>query len=669
MPNKNNKKNLIDTHPVGRIFNIGKEKAVWKRVTELKPGVKIAVEKDGNLAWDEIVEIKSVGLERVWDIEVEGTHNFVGNGIIAHNTFLNDLVGIGTTNPADTTLNLSSTSPSSINMLDVDGVIRINQSVVTDTVSNTLYNNSDVLMWNDKQISAGPNLYSINGSVSNDEYLSLQHKQGTTDILVTAWVNDGTKWVKIANLGDPSDTTGDYYFTTPDSDTVRLHNKSGNSQSLKLDIFVSGANVAEWYTLDNTFADTSTASDVSDISDTSDTSDVITTGTSPSTEITLPGSSPDTSITESTSVPNTEITKIESGDVVALSTNIDDYGMPMIRKTSTYYDSSLFGVVTTSASHEMGIQRDGRKLVALSGRVPVKIDPASSDIKPGDFITASSLEGHATKAEMPGRVIGTALQSWNKNSGDKKVLVLVNPTYNSPTAQALTSALSSDSSTSGDISNEMLTLRDQIVALSNNLKDTLSSLGMTLTKDEVSEKDTLAINSDMHILGDVTLTNLTVTGDIQAGMVTIDTLSNSVDVLGSSCYNSETNTINDTLCNDQALHLQKSGSGMIDMFDGKIVAKPNGTLVIENSIETKKLVINTSDVESAAAGKTTIKAGDTSITIDTSAVNDKSIIMITPERPATVGSKYKQEGKFEIVLKEAQAEDLDISWIIVDRKD
>ncbi|MFH1899083.1 MAG: hypothetical protein ABIJ82_01240 [Patescibacteria group bacterium] len=43
--------------------------------------------------------------------------------------------------------------------------------------------------------------------------------------------------------------------------------------------------------------------------------------------------------------------------------------------------------------------------------------------------------------------------------------------------------------------------------------------------------------------------------------------------------------------------------------------------------------------------------------------------MITPERPATVGSKYKQEGKFEIILKEAQTEDLDISWIIVDRKD
>jgi len=43
--------------------------------------------------------------------------------------------------------------------------------------------------------------------------------------------------------------------------------------------------------------------------------------------------------------------------------------------------------------------------------------------------------------------------------------------------------------------------------------------------------------------------------------------------------------------------------------------------------------------------------------------------MITPERLVTIGSKYKREGKFEIVLKEAQAEDIDISWIIVDRKD
>ncbi|MBI3265542.1 MAG: hypothetical protein HYZ67_00615 [Chlamydiae bacterium] len=39
-----------------------------------------------NILWDPIVSIESVGFEHVYDIEVEGTHNFVGNGIFAHNT-------------------------------------------------------------------------------------------------------------------------------------------------------------------------------------------------------------------------------------------------------------------------------------------------------------------------------------------------------------------------------------------------------------------------------------------------------------------------------------------------------------------------------------------------------------------------------------------------------
>ena len=33
------------------------------------------------------------------DIEVENTHNFITNGIVAHNTYINGNLGIGTTNP------------------------------------------------------------------------------------------------------------------------------------------------------------------------------------------------------------------------------------------------------------------------------------------------------------------------------------------------------------------------------------------------------------------------------------------------------------------------------------------------------------------------------------------------------------------------------------------
>ncbi len=39
----------------------------------------------------EHLSIEYVGREQVYDIEVEGTHNFIGNGIFAHNTSSADL--------------------------------------------------------------------------------------------------------------------------------------------------------------------------------------------------------------------------------------------------------------------------------------------------------------------------------------------------------------------------------------------------------------------------------------------------------------------------------------------------------------------------------------------------------------------------------------------------
>jgi len=46
-----------------------------------------------------VVSIEPLGREPVWDIVVEGTHNFIGNRIFAHNTYLSGNVGVGTTAP------------------------------------------------------------------------------------------------------------------------------------------------------------------------------------------------------------------------------------------------------------------------------------------------------------------------------------------------------------------------------------------------------------------------------------------------------------------------------------------------------------------------------------------------------------------------------------------
>ncbi len=48
-----------------------------------------------------IAKIEFLPAEQVYDIEVEGTHNFVANGIIAHNTYISGNVGIGNISPTE----------------------------------------------------------------------------------------------------------------------------------------------------------------------------------------------------------------------------------------------------------------------------------------------------------------------------------------------------------------------------------------------------------------------------------------------------------------------------------------------------------------------------------------------------------------------------------------
>ncbi|MEK6816821.1 MAG: Hint domain-containing protein, partial [Nanoarchaeota archaeon] len=101
--------------------------ATWVKVYQLQVGDQIAVADELNLVkskvrFERIARIEQLPAEQVYDIEVEGTHNFVANGIIAHNTYIsatttlasglvvdtdtlfvdsaNNRIGVGTTTPA-----------------------------------------------------------------------------------------------------------------------------------------------------------------------------------------------------------------------------------------------------------------------------------------------------------------------------------------------------------------------------------------------------------------------------------------------------------------------------------------------------------------------------------------------------------------------------------------
>jgi cytoskeletal protein RodZ len=167
-----------------------------------------------------------------------------------------------------------------------------------------------------------------------------------------------------------------YAIEQVDSNTVRLYNYSGETQSLKLDVIVFGADLAEWYTVDDQ--------------------------------------------------------EIGPGDLVSISGEMDSYGVPILRKSNQANDPFLIGAISTKAGKELGIESDVRRLLGLDGRIPVKIDPNSDPIEKGDHLTSSSTPGMARKAKAGELSIGRAFQDWDPNSGEEKLLIIINDVMATP---------------------------------------------------------------------------------------------------------------------------------------------------------------------------------------------------------------------------------------------
>ena len=117
--------------------------------------------------------------------------------------------------------------------------------------------------------------------------------------------------------------------------------------------------------------------------------------------------------------------RVEAGDVIAI-----DPGQPdQFRKTRDARSSRVAGVVSTRPGVTLGNSfdgdterwSDGRPLLALAGRVPVKVTSENGPIQAGDSLTSSSTPGHAMRcadaSQCVGSTIGKALESLGTDSG------------------------------------------------------------------------------------------------------------------------------------------------------------------------------------------------------------------------------------------------------------
>nr|MDQ3008842.1 hypothetical protein [bacterium] len=115
---------------------------------------------------------------------------------------------------------------------------------------------------------------------------------------------------------------------------------------------------------------------------------------------------------------------VEAGDVVSI-----DSAQPVVVKKATKDEGQrVFGIVTTDPGIVLGTDNGSSAAVALAGRVPVKMNPNSAAIQPGDLLMASAVAGQAEKATGAAWVIGRALESWSPGNTDR-VMVFVNSFY------------------------------------------------------------------------------------------------------------------------------------------------------------------------------------------------------------------------------------------------
>jgi len=111
---------------------------------------------------------------------------------------------------------------------------------------------------------------------------------------------------------------------------------------------------------------------------------------------------------------------LKAGEVVSLDPSMTSY----VKRTHKEYDHSMIGIVSTKPAiiigprKELPTQDDPAPTavsipIALSGRVPVLVDPNSPPIEAGDDVTSATASGMVMKAMQPGPVIGKALESWS----------------------------------------------------------------------------------------------------------------------------------------------------------------------------------------------------------------------------------------------------------------
>ncbi|QQR60514.1 hypothetical protein IPH19_03830 [Candidatus Uhrbacteria bacterium] len=126
---------------------------------------------------------------------------------------------------------------------------------------------------------------------------------------------------------------------------------------------------------------------------------------------------------------------IDPGTVVS----IDENGEALVKKSGVPYDDQMIGVISTRpglllAEHP---RTDGAPvIVALSGRIPVRVTKMNGVIRAGDYLTSSPIPGVAMKATKAGHILGQALTSFDGDDEGEVMAFIKNGFWNGQSVAA-----------------------------------------------------------------------------------------------------------------------------------------------------------------------------------------------------------------------------------------
>jgi hypothetical protein len=179
-----------------------------------------------------------------------------------------------------------------------------------------------------------------------------------------------------------------------------------------------------------------------------------------------------------------------------------------VAKTSGTYDAGALGIVSTEPGYILadntGLSSPGTPvLLALNGRVPVKVSLENGPIEPGDYLTTSSTPGVAMKATRPGQMIGKALAGFDSPNPNAMgaVMTFVNLTWADPHSNVTANnTLQGSTTVSGDLNVAGMVTADNLKV---NGTATIATVhvGTMAASGEISVGGTAKIGGDLAFQG------------------------------------------------------------------------------------------------------------------------------------------------------------------------